>query len=99
MLARPEVTGRKTRLNAEAQEKLPPAPGMLGAYSIAQFCRAHNISEAMYFKLKAQGLNPDEMEVGRRRTISIESAARWRVQREIAARESSEPKEENTEIA
>ena len=52
----------------------------------------------MYYKLKAQGLGPDEMEMGRKRTVSVESAARFREQREIAARESSKAKED-VEIA
>jgi hypothetical protein len=39
------------------------------------------------------------MEMGRRRGISIEAAARWREQREAAARESNKAKEENAEVA
>ncbi len=88
-MPRPEITGRKTS----------SAPVELGAYTIETFCEAHGISTAMYFKLKAQGLGPDEMEVGRRRPISIEAAARWRAQREEAARESDQAKTEDKEIA
>jgi hypothetical protein len=90
MVARPEVTGRKVQAPLEpAPVQLEPAPVQpkpaavpIGAYSIKQFCLAHALSEAMYFKLKALGLGPDEMEVGRRRIISIEAAARWRAKRE-----------------
>jgi hypothetical protein len=39
------------------------------------------------------GLAPDEMEMGRRRGVSIESAAKWRRKREAAARKSQETKE------
>jgi hypothetical protein len=53
--------------------------------SIAAFCRRHDISQAMYFKLKRQGRAPVEMVVGARRLISIEAAARWRAEREAAA--------------
>jgi hypothetical protein len=61
-----------------------------GAYTISQFCLAHGISEAMFFKLKSQGLGPAEMAVGRRRLISVESASHWRAARETAARSHSE---------
>ena len=61
-MARPEVTGKK----------LPsPAPFQLGAYTIETFCAAHGLSPAMYFKLRKAGLGPDEMEMGRRKGISI----------------------------
>lgn len=73
------------------------APVERDAFTIEGFCEAHSISTAMYFKLKAQGLGPDEMEVGRRRPISREAAARWRKQREIAARKSKN--QETAEIA
>lgn len=88
-MARPEVTGKKSATPVQFQ---------LGAYTIQGFCLAHGISLAMYYKLKAQGLGPDEMEMGRKRTVSVESAARFREQREIAARESSKAKED-VEIA
>jgi hypothetical protein len=55
------------------------------ALTIAEFCKAHRISQALYFKLKAQGLTPKEMPVGARRLISLEAAAEWRRQREQAA--------------
>jgi hypothetical protein len=78
-MARPEVTGKK----------LPsPAPFQLGAYTIETFCAAHGLSPAMYFKLRKAGLGPDEMEMGRRKGISIESAAKWRRKREAAAKRS-----------
>jgi hypothetical protein len=47
----------------------------------------------MFFKMRAQGLGPQEIQLGRRRLISIESAARWRAAREAAtaaAREAGE---------
>ena len=43
------------------------------------------LSESMYFKLRNQGLGPDEMSVGSRRIISFEAAERWRREREAAA--------------
>jgi hypothetical protein len=51
------------------------------AYSIDEFAAAHGLSAAMYFKLRSQGLGPEEMHVGRRRLISFEAAARWRAER------------------
>jgi hypothetical protein len=58
----------------------PPTPA--AAYSIAAFCVAHDISESFYFKLREQGLGPREMRVGARVLISLESAERWRRERE-----------------
>lgn len=48
------------------------------AFSIAEFCRAHSISEPFYFQLKRAGLQPRETYVGRRVLISAEAAAEWR---------------------
>jgi hypothetical protein len=61
----------------------PPTPA--AAYSIAAFCVAHDISESFYFKLREQGLGPREMRVGARVLISLESAERWRRERESTA--------------
>jgi hypothetical protein len=55
------------------------------AFSIAEFCKAHGISESMYFKMRALGLGPREMIVGTRRLISFEAAAAWRRAREAAS--------------
>ena len=89
MANRPETTGREAT----------PAPAPLGAYTVPGFCRAHGLSLAMYYKMKALGLAPDEMEMGRRRGVSVESAAKWRRKREAAARKSNKAKEENAEVA
>jgi len=58
------------------------------ALSIAQFCQAHNISEAFFYKLKRQGIGPREMKLGTRTLITFEAAAKWR-----AAREATRPAE------
>jgi len=54
------------------------------AYSVSQFCEAHNISEAFYYRLRRAGLGPRVMRVGARTLISHEAAARWRRDREAA---------------
>ena len=72
-MVRPEVTGRK------------PVTDQALALSIAGFCRAHGISESMYFKMRAQGLGPREMIVGTRKLISQEAASEWRAAREAAS--------------
>ncbi|WP_354112473.1 hypothetical protein [Bradyrhizobium sp. RT3a] len=59
---------------------LPPTRRL--ALSISQFCEAHDLSEAFYYKLKKQGDGPREMKVGARTLISFESAAEWRRARE-----------------
>jgi len=53
-------------------------------FTVLEFCDAHRISKARYYELKAKGLAPVEMIVGRRRIISCEAAKQWRRQREAA---------------
>jgi hypothetical protein len=52
------------------------------AFSIREFCKLHGISERFYFKLKADGRGPDEINLGHRVLISREAATRWRAERE-----------------
>jgi hypothetical protein len=57
------------------------------AYSIGEFCHAHRISRSHYYNLKRLGQAPDEARAGDRTVIiTMEAAARWRRQREKAAR-------------
>jgi hypothetical protein len=52
------------------------------AYSIRQFCQAHNISVDTYFRMQRAGFGPVTMKVGGRTLISVEAAAAWRRDRE-----------------
>jgi len=54
------------------------------AFTIGEFCDAHRISRAFFYKLKAQGKGPRTMHVGTREIISAEAAADWRLQMEAA---------------
>src|SRR5262249_3770045 len=54
----------------------PPVPAAW--YSIKDFCAAHRISQAMYFKLKADKRGPREIAIGSRRYVTFEDAAAWR---------------------
>ena len=47
-------------------------------YSVDEFCSAHAISRAMFYKLRADGRAPRTMSVGTRTLISYEAAADWR---------------------
>lgn len=55
------------------------------AFTIKEFCEAHRLSEAMYYKLRNAGLGPREMRAMRKVTVSIEAAEEWRREREKAA--------------
>jgi hypothetical protein len=55
------------------------------AFTVPEFCAAHRISVAKYYEIKKAGWGPVEMVVGRRRVIAVESAERWRRERETAA--------------
>ncbi|WP_247316276.1 hypothetical protein [Bradyrhizobium sp. 141] len=80
-------TGR-TYENAVARQKSvrkPSRPDLpRAAYSISEFCEAHRICEAFYYKLRAAGLGPREMRILGKVTISIEAALEWRRARENA---------------
>jgi hypothetical protein len=57
------------------------------AFTIQEFCDAHRISRAQYYKLRALEQGPDEARAGDRTVIiTVEAATRWRRQREKAAR-------------
>jgi hypothetical protein len=91
-VARREITDKKPA-NGDAKKKkrarsLPPA--FATCFSVGEFCQAHRLSTTTYYALKKLGLGPDEMEIGRKRVVSIESAARWRKAREAAAAEAAE---------
>jgi hypothetical protein len=89
-MAHAEATKRKvgkvgppsSRRGLTRSGEVRPEPSAV--FSRAGFCRSHGISEALYHKLKNQGLAPVEMRVGSRVFISFESAARWRAAREKA---------------
>jgi hypothetical protein len=49
-----------------------------GALDISAFCKAHNISRGLLYKLLRQGRGPALMKCGRRTLISTEAAAEWR---------------------
>ena len=74
-MAAPQVTGRKITSGLKR-----------AAYTIREFCDAHRISKSTYYNLRKQDLGPDEARAGDRVIITIEAAARWRRQREKAAR-------------
>ena len=76
-----------------------PIPTFGGCFTIAEFCRAHRVSEAFFYKMKAEGWAPDEMHAGARTLISFESAARWRRDREAAATAGVRRKVEDTSVA
>ena len=54
------------------------------SYSVSDFCRAHGISRALFYKLLRKGRAPCIMKVGRRTLISQEAAEEWQRQMETA---------------
>jgi hypothetical protein len=71
--------GHKRKSEPVVNAPIPP-PRL--ALSIPEFCKAHDISEGLYYKLQKQNEGPREMKVGARTLISFESAAEWRRARE-----------------
>lgn len=54
--------------------------------SVSDFCRAHGISRAMFYKLTKEGRGPRTAKVGRRTLISQEAAEEWRREMERTER-------------
>jgi hypothetical protein len=48
------------------------------AYSVRDFCAAHNITKVFFYKLMKEGAGPRIMKVGSRTLISVEAASDWR---------------------
>ena len=48
-----------------------------GAFSVARFCEAYQISRALFYKLLKEGRGPAIMKVGRRTLISRSAATEW----------------------
>ncbi|MET4086665.1 helix-turn-helix domain-containing protein [Bradyrhizobium sp. S3.5.5] len=48
------------------------------AFSVAEFCEAHRISQMTFYRLARTGRGPRVMKVGRRTLISIEASEAWR---------------------
>jgi hypothetical protein len=74
----------KSEPEAPTKANATPIRGPLPAawFTRKEFCQAHRLSEAMFFKLKAQGRAPREVAVGTRRFITFEDAAAWRSARQ-----------------
>jgi len=48
------------------------------AISVADFCKSHGISRALFYLLLKDGRAPVVMKINRRTLISAEAAAAWR---------------------
>jgi hypothetical protein len=72
----------KNAMKSKAQRGRPRTPTPAVAYTIAEFCEAHRISQAQYFNIRKKGIGPREMRVGGRILISHEAALAWRRARE-----------------
>jgi len=48
------------------------------AFTISQFCEAHNFSRAFFYILKKKGQAPKIVELGGKRLITREAAEQWR---------------------
>jgi hypothetical protein len=79
-----ETKGPKSR-SGKLRAANRQQPVATAAYPIPKFCNAHGISEAFYYKLREDGLGPDEIRLGNKVLISQEAAARWRAERERAS--------------
>ncbi|MET4152005.1 hypothetical protein [Bradyrhizobium barranii] len=56
-----------------------------GAYSLDEFCAAHNLSMGLYRKMRQLGFGPKETRVLRRVLVTVEAAEVWRREREAAS--------------
>jgi hypothetical protein len=75
-----EAQRRLRKLESEQQA----AP--IAAFTIAEFCAAHRLSRALFYKLTVQGRGPRVTPLGsQKRVIMIEDAAAWRAERAAAS--------------
>jgi predicted transcriptional regulator len=65
-------------------KRAKPQPVARRALTIADFCRAYQISQDHYFKLKRQGKGPREMKLGTKILITLRAAEQWEIEQEIA---------------
>lgn len=63
----------------------PSTTAPRGAFTVAEFCKAHSFTKVLFYKLIKEGRGPRIMKVGSRTLISIEAAADWRRQMEDCA--------------
>lgn len=54
-----------------------PGGAELAAYTVREFCAAHRLSRALFYKMDA-AQRPAILKIGRRTIISRESAEAWR---------------------
>jgi hypothetical protein len=54
-------------------------------YSIRTFCHRHGFSTSFFHKLRKGGIGPAVVKIGNRTLITVESARRWRRERERAS--------------
>jgi len=66
-------------------------------YSILEFCRRHGFSRPHYYRLRENGLTPDEIRLGTRVLITKEAAEAWRRERS-QPRKRSNPAAANTAV-
>lgn len=65
----------------ETKQETPNDASVLAtalAFTVPQFCTAHNISRALFYVLQREKRGPRVMKCGRRTLIAREAAADWR---------------------
>jgi predicted DNA-binding transcriptional regulator AlpA len=65
---------------------MTPTTPHRSAYSLTEFCVEHRISRTTLWQLCKAGKGPRMMKLGRRVLVSVEAAAEWRRQVEVATR-------------
>jgi hypothetical protein len=78
--AKREKRGKRPKVQGADADPVPRE-----CFTIAEFCKAHRISQALYFKMKRMDKGPREMHSEGRVTISLEAAKEWRQAREVEA--------------
>lgn len=48
------------------------------AFSVTEFCKMHGFSKSEYYNLRKRGQGPEELRIGTRVLVTVESAADWR---------------------
>jgi hypothetical protein len=80
------VTPRRSKVAAVARLNLKAQAVDVQALSVVGFCRAHDISRALFYLLLKRGGGPRVMRVGGRTLVSTKAAAEWRDAMEAGAK-------------
>jgi hypothetical protein len=78
-----------SQLSTGASDHEKPAPSGGGSWTIEEFCERNRISRSFFYKMRAQGIGPDEMHTGATVRITQRAEFDWQRRGEQRAKEAA----------